>query len=91
MNKQANKQTNEQPNKQPNEQTVIVEYVPNQTKIKEIKRDLHTALAAIIAECYLLEDSFNKDLTIKGVKFKIFINDQCDEIIKLQQKLNKIM
>jgi hypothetical protein len=60
-------------------------------EILEIKKELQLHLASIIAECYNVEDNFKKDLTIKGVRFKLFLNDSVDEILKLQQKLNKII
>jgi hypothetical protein len=90
-NKQANKQANKQFNEQFNQQKVVLGYNSDKTQILEIRKELQTHLASIVAECYNVEESFKKNLTIKGVRFKLFLNDSVDEIIKLQQKLNKIM
>jgi len=90
-NKQANKQANKQFNEQFNQQKVLLIDDSDRNRILEIRKELQTQLASIVAECYNVEESFKKDLTIKGVRFKLFLNNSVDEIIKLQQKLNKIM
>ena len=63
--------------------------MPRAKKSKpEIRADLEKTLSEIIAECYIIKDTFINEDKIRGVYFKTFLIDRANYIMKLQNFLN---